>query len=214
MSLKEGGSLKTKLGSQITSRMLTYLFSGFCTLKRLQKETSDWTHQFWFCVLEGRWWWSAWFLFLTSNLEFNLLFFQCLTMQVWLAWNSQVDQFGLRLRNSPVSASRLLSLKACATTLTSEFSLGYDNFIIHKRQNSEVHVWVWCQYNYHFRRLKSSPARSLLHFFVTDSNSDHPFTFPVLFLVQQHRPLFFWQLSLVSCIPKYSIPWFEGVLQY
>ena len=114
----------------------------------------------------------------------------------------------------PVSASRLLSLKACATTLTSEFSLGYDNFIIHKRQNSEVHVWVWCQYNYHFRRLKSSPARSLLHFFVTDSNSDHPFTFPVLFLVQQHRPLFFWQLSLVSCIPKYSIPWFEGVLQY
>jgi hypothetical protein len=38
--------------------------------------------------------------------------FLCVT---WLSWNS-VDQAGLELRNPPASASRVLGLKACATT--------------------------------------------------------------------------------------------------
>jgi hypothetical protein len=39
-----------------------------------------------------------------------------LLLLLLLSWNSLVDQAGLELRNLPASASRVLGLKACATT--------------------------------------------------------------------------------------------------
>jgi hypothetical protein len=53
-----------------------------------------------------------------SGFFFFFFFFlrQGFSVQSWLSWTHFVDQAGLELRNPPASASRVLGLKACATT--------------------------------------------------------------------------------------------------
>ena len=68
------------------------------------------------CHGQFAWFWFSFFLFLFFFFFFSFFWDRVSLCSPGCPGNHSVDQAGLKLRNSPASASQVLGLKACATT--------------------------------------------------------------------------------------------------